>query len=696
MSFLRKTFFEQSQTSLALLVIQVAALLTVIFEIPIARQVIGFIYLTFVPGFALFRLLKLDLSIIEVVLFSVGLSLAFLMSIGLLTNSIGYLIGFHKPLSLDPLLFVISIVFVLLLIGGWRRQVTFESSTNLSKLLVAGLVLSVLPIASIIGSIAARTYGDNAILLALIIGICLTIGFAVFAARKLPTELYALIICAVALALMFQLTFSSNSIIGFDIWNEYTVFKLTLDTSYWNPVVPSNLHAMLSVTILPTFYSNILNIDATWVMKIIYPLLFVFVPLGVYQLFKSKLSKEIVFSAVFFFMAYSVFFNELVMLPRQMIGEIFYVLLFLTLFSQQIKGKIKWFLFAFFSFGLVVSHYSMAYLFLGFAVATYLFSVAKKRNTAMKLDYIVTFGVITFAWYIYTASSVTLDILINIVNILRTNFFTGLFEASTRGSEVLVATGVQATSTFWHVIGRGFFYVTVALIIIGFLATFLKKKNKPFDNDFTFLMLLNLLLITASIVVPYFATTFNLSRFYQVALFFLAPLCLLGGITILAPLKRIINTKYFASVVLIVVLIPYFLFQTGFVYETSHEESWSLPLSGYRQSSTWLASRGVIGEAEVKSASWLSIHRDIQRDVYADAFNAPLIYKGIYNLYGATLNLPQNSSWYYYLRDRNINDGNITATWDLQYTINTTDAISFLNGTNLVYSSGSNIIFATP
>ena len=50
------------------------------------------------------------------------------------------------------------------------------------------------------------------------------------------------------------------------------------------------LSAMLSITVLPTAYSLILNLDPVWVLKLIYPVLFVFVPLGLYQLFKSRMS----------------------------------------------------------------------------------------------------------------------------------------------------------------------------------------------------------------------------------------------------------------------------------------------------------------------------------------------------------------------------------------------------------------------
>ncbi|MDY6895329.1 MAG: hypothetical protein SVO01_07950, partial [Thermotogota bacterium] len=49
-------------------------------QIPILRELISFIYLTFVPGILILRILKLhNLGNIETILYSVGLSIATLM-----------------------------------------------------------------------------------------------------------------------------------------------------------------------------------------------------------------------------------------------------------------------------------------------------------------------------------------------------------------------------------------------------------------------------------------------------------------------------------------------------------------------------------------------------------------------------------------------------------------------------------------
>jgi len=72
-----------------------------LFDIPIARQVLGFCYFTFLPRFIILKLLKVNkLNKVETILFSVGLSIAFLMIVGLLINEFSFVLGFPQPLSL--------------------------------------------------------------------------------------------------------------------------------------------------------------------------------------------------------------------------------------------------------------------------------------------------------------------------------------------------------------------------------------------------------------------------------------------------------------------------------------------------------------------------------------------------------------------------------------------------------------------
>ena len=84
-------------------------------QVPILREIIGFLYLTFIPGGLLLRIFRFrKLNLVDNVLYSVGLSIAFIVTTGLLANELYPVIGILRPISFVPLMSTISI-FVLVL-----------------------------------------------------------------------------------------------------------------------------------------------------------------------------------------------------------------------------------------------------------------------------------------------------------------------------------------------------------------------------------------------------------------------------------------------------------------------------------------------------------------------------------------------------------------------------------------------------
>ncbi|MCX6654489.1 MAG: DUF2206 domain-containing protein, partial [Candidatus Bathyarchaeota archaeon] len=199
-------------------------------------------------------------------------------------------------------------------------------------------------------------------------------------------------------------------------------------------------------------------------------------------------------------------------------------------------------------------------------------------------------------------------------------------------------------------------------------------------------------------VIPNFAGTFNITRFYHVALFFLAPLCVLGGIDVLKLLSRKkVKEKYLGLIVGLLVLIPFFFFQTGFIYEVAKEESASLPLSAYRFGTMTLASMGVLSEPEVSSGVWLSQHQSLSRFVYADIQSGSIFeYSGVQNGVWLSLGVPAPSGSYVYLRQYNVYDGIFFSSYGLVGAFNVSQIAPSLNTTNIVYSSGSCEIYKIP
>ena len=159
----------------------------------------------------------------------------------------------------------------------------------------------------------------------------------------------------------------------YDEFDEFYVFKATNNECYWNPnlawaqdieLLKSN--SMLSVTILPQIYAEVLGIDSTWVFKFLFPFLAVFIFLGLYRLYRTQGNKIDAFLATFFFISTVVSFG---LGPnKQQVATFFYILLFLIIFNKSLTSAQRNILFIIFGASIVVSHYSMSYLFIFFDI----------------------------------------------------------------------------------------------------------------------------------------------------------------------------------------------------------------------------------------------------------------------------------------------------------------------------------------
>jgi uncharacterized membrane protein len=697
---LKKHLHKPGTLPISALIMLISLVFTIIFDIPVARQVIGFIFVTIIPGFAIVRLMKLEVGKIEMMLFSVGISLAFWMISTFFMNLILPYLGFVAPLSLDPILVLAVGIVVILVISEWRSSLNLDLPDGYLRLALYGALLAIPVILTLTGVYLVRTppHNHNLILLIMLVAISVLVVLTLLAKRIFRYEVYPFLLLVIATCLMMHISLFSSYLQGGDIFGEYSVFRITALSGHWDLTLVSRLSAMLSITTLPTTYYNVLNLEPVWIFKIVYPLIFALVPLGLYQLYKSKMSIEVSFLAAFLFISNLTFFTEIAQLARQMIGELFYVLLFLTLFTKSLKGSERWVLFFVFGVGLVVSHYAMTLIFLAFLVVTWLIGVVRKSYSKTTLSLVILLGILTFAWYIYTSQGSTFNDLLGTVNYVRASFTSDFFEPASRSGQVLQAVGVAGIGTSWHIVGRYLYYIIEGLIITGFIISLLRERFSFFDDDRNVLIFLSLSLLAACIILPNFSTTFNASRFFQVALFFLAPLCILGGLGIMQFLsRRKIKPKILVSFLAVFLLVPFFLFQTGFVYEVTHEESYSLPLSSYRFDPLFMLNFGVITEAEFSSGTWLSKYADLSGTVYADVYSATIFISTNVQIPSSVFldtSIPNGS--YVYLREYNVADEIVFSSYGQSVVLNLTQMTPSLSDINLIYSSGSCEIYRNP
>jgi uncharacterized membrane protein len=109
---------------------------SIILDITFVRQVLGFIFLVFIPGFLLLRVFRIERPhLSETVVLSVGLSLAFLMMIGFVMNALGSFSNLNAPLATAPTFITINIIVACLsiIIYFTNRDFTGLDLNNLGK-----------------------------------------------------------------------------------------------------------------------------------------------------------------------------------------------------------------------------------------------------------------------------------------------------------------------------------------------------------------------------------------------------------------------------------------------------------------------------------------------------------------------------------------------------------------------------------
>ncbi len=631
MNLLQRIGLESGNLIFAVITVQVFACATTVLDIPVARQVIGFVYLTFIPGIVVLKLLKLkNLGLSETVVLSVGLSLAFLMLAGLSINEICSFAGVSAPLSLVPLMSIINAVVLLLCFLGYvtnRKDfgIDFKDTKGLKLSYVLPLVF--LPLLSIVGALLVSASQNNFLLLIMIVAVSALIIVSALFERLVPSKFHVVVLFVIAFALVFHVSLISSYVLGYDVNVEYYCFERTRNSFYWSSIGPlstyleyDKVNGMLSVTLLPTIYAAILDLSSTWVLKIVYPLIYSFVPVGLYLLYKEQFSRRIAFASTFFFMANSVFFTEMLGLTRQIVAELFFVLLFFVLLREKIKPLQRNLLFIIFSIALALSHYSLSYLFTAYvSLAWFLLFFLRKRTGRITASKVVMPFLVQFSWYIYLSAAGPFKGLVGMGNHVFTSFSSELFILESRGSDVLRGMGMESVPSVFNLFGRIFAYATELLIVVGFVFMVARRKKKIVSFEYFILVSLSMGILISCIVLPNFAETLRMTRYYHTVLILLAPLCIMSGEALFSFFaRRLIKTESYVLLLILIVIVPYFFFQTGFIYEISGETSWSVPLSKYRMGLVSYA-MGFIDEQDVLGAMWLSEETNTGRTlIYAD------------------------------------------------------------------------------
>ena len=618
--------FEHKKWFVFIISILLITNLTILLDIPFLRQSFGFLFLTLLPGLLILPILKLNkIDFLEKFILAWGLSISFLMFYGLLINNSLFNLGYKTPLTTISLLVSFNIAFIVL--TAIRYKVNKESSFSLPNLNLnmnekAFLIVPVLfPALSIFGMHVMNTTDNNIILMFLLFSIPTYVIFVCFFNQKFPKRLYPIVIFLIGISLLLLLSLRSNHILGCDTHKEYYLFQTALDNLHWRILTMGNqLDACLSISILPTVYQSILNINPEFLFKILYSLLYSISPLVIYVLSKKYVGELYGFLASCFFMFQSSFLVTEAW-ARISIAILFYALAMMVLFNDKIAPLKRRVLFIVFMASCVVSHYSTTYIFFFILLGTFIgIEVLSKKYTfknIVSLTIVLLFFAMIFFWY----SQVTETAFVHGVSVIEGTlknlheFF--VVESRTEDVSLMFGKGIMEKG-IPHKIKFVFTWLTFALIGIGVITLIRRYKEmsfpeldfkksdflrEKFEVEYVVVTLACSGLLVAMIVSPYISQRYDIFRVYAIVTTLLSPFFVVGGIIISKNLSFIKQTfkknliknfsfkketllkkqtegrrgeirngrenssQVWVCIVILLVLIPYFLCSTGVIYQ---------------------------------------------------------------------------------------------------------------------------------
>lgn len=677
-------------------------------NVPILRQLICFIYLLFIPGTIILRILKLhNLTIVENILYSVGLSLSTLMFMGLFMNKFYPIIGISKPISSTPLILTIFSIVIVLCVLCYKRDKNFSdvSYLNIRSIFSApALFLYLIPILTILGTYQKKLYGTTSLLMIVILLISMVV-ILVISKNIIPSNLYPLAIFVIAISLLFHNSLVSNYLSGWDIQIEYYTANNVINASLWNADIYSNINAMLSIVILAPIYSILSNLTLIWVFKIIYPLIFSLLPLGLYQIFQKQTTDKISFISTFFFMSFFGFYTDMTQLARQQIGEYFFVL-FLLLIIQSEFNVANRILLTLFSYSIIVSHYGLSYLIMGSIICSSLILVVYQKrfaetspNNTITVSFSLFFLVFLIAWYTYNTQSSAFNSVVSVVRSIILNLISDFMNPDLVQGLYIIT---KETASLSHELYKYLHIFTQVFISVGLLYVLRKKSSKhfKFTNEYLVLCVVFYMTLIASITIPNFSSSLNTSRVYQIALILLSPFCIIGGSLIIsALLKRIpnLNSKevnIFTLRTLSIFFAIFLLFNTGWIYEVMGDSPTSYSLSN-------TVDFPMFNKQDVAGRDWLYQVNDIKPDngyIYADYYRWLLFLNCFERKY--IQNLPKNineisGNSYLYFSTYNILNNRVLSIYSIgaNNILNYVDLNIYSSSNNLIYNNGNTEIY---
>ena len=374
------------------------------------RAVAGTVLLMIVPGALLTYVLGFRrTSFGRFSLLAVGLSFGTFATMTTIASVLLPVLGFETPFSLPALVAVLSASLLLPLIAlPYAGTEIYMPRLDLNgPIPVVSLIVS-LPSLAALGAVLMNPFETNVGVFVFVGAVLLVVVLA--ATRYLPANLYPITVFFVSFSTFLHRNLLTEHVIGADVQAIYATAQAIMRADYWSPALGGSSIATLVVTAIPAGFATITGLELAVVYKVVYVLLFALVPVGIYYLSSDALSENIALFGAFVFTFYHVSFYFTP--SKQLISELFAVLLLSLLFRNDERGVGRTLAIGLLSVGLVQSHYGTTYVYglsllaagIGLTVVQWL---TEEFDHDLSVGYPVVLLTGATAWYAYASNELT-------------------------------------------------------------------------------------------------------------------------------------------------------------------------------------------------------------------------------------------------------------------------------------------------
>lgn len=671
--------------------------LVILLNLPFLRDIIPFLFFTIVPGFLILTILKQNkIEFLIKFVLSVGLSVFILLAVGLFLNLLYPIL--LKPLSLTPLLLSLNISTILLSIYAYKRNkdnfntsLIFNHNFKLGDKLLSPLLFPFLfPLLAVLGTYLMNTTPNNILILTMLFLIPVYVVVIAYLKDRIHPLTYPLSLFMIGAGLILMYALTSAHIMGRDVHQEFYCFQFTLTNLHWNINDYYNpYNACLSITILPTLYQVLSNMNPEYVFKLLFGLLGTVLPLIVYTVARKYLNPKFAFLAALLFV-FQVFFINIVSAVRQEVAVLFFFLAVMVVFdcfgeTKFEKSGVKKLLFLIFVSSMVVSHYATSYVAFALLVPILLLPFLKnlyfkRKLTVVNFEVLLIYFFVIILWFIlyakvqFLAGSEVIQ-----STVAATASATGAgggsvaFESSREGTILnILGIGIQNLPNLIAVIVNDFIFLTIGIGLITLLVKFrrlVKHKTvfiydgiRKLDSQLVFAGFLSLILLAMFIILPSVSFFYGSDRLFFQLLIFTVPIFIIGTFKIAELLNKVIKKPDLKVALILIILISLFICNTHLQYDLT-----GIPFSPEYDKTGITRGELYIYDGEIATAKWIGNYRVDNINTYTDAVGFERLSMGGVNTNVVGINFKNKTiNGYIYMGNANVKEGKFYDSIDSQ------------------------------